>query len=429
MRVSAILSSISNGGYNSALRDVYGDVCLAEAQKRCISLCRSFIELYGDLDAVFVSVPGRTEISGNHTDHNNGCVLAASVNIDILALAAQTNDSYIRIKSEGYREEAVHLRGTISPQKVRKNTSAAIMAGVVDYFAKNGFAVGGFCACMTSKVASGSGLSSSAAFEVAVANILNYLYNGMRIPPMTLAMAGKYAENVFFGKPCGLMDQAACAHGGLLYLDFASNDAPISERYDFNIGEMSMFIVNVGAGHADLTDDYAAVPAEMKSCAALLGKETLRECDEATFVSRIPYMRGLIGDRAIMRALHFFDENKRVVAQRDCIKNGDIDGFMRLVKESGDSSYKYLQNVFTLSNPKEQALALALCVTERMGFVCRVHGGGFAGTIQAYVPYYRCDEYRHAIEKIFGVGSCLELSVRPYGAIAFDGEKIYECGR
>ncbi len=428
MRVSDILSSISNKGYDGVLHSLYGKSDLANAQERCVSLCRSFLELYGDLDATFISVPGRTEISGNHTDHNNGQVLAASVNIDILALAATTDDNCIRIKSEGYREDAVRICD-ISPQKARKNSSAAIIAGVADYFLKNGYNVGGFCACTISNVASGSGLSSSAAFEVTVANIFNYFYNKMRISPMTLAMAGKYAENVFFGKPCGLMDQAACAHGGLLYIDFKSSDKPVSEHYNFDIGETSMFIVNVGASHADLTEEYAAVPAEMKSCAALMGKETLRECDEDTFVSRIPYMRGLVGDRAIMRALHFFDENKRVAAQRDCIKNGDIDGFMRFVKQSGDSSYKYLQNVCVSGGTKDQALALALCITERMGFVCRVHGGGFAGTIQAYVPHSRCDEYRSAVEKVFGAGSCAELSIRPYGAVAFDGEKIYECGR
>lgn len=428
MKVSAILSNISNGGYADILISLYGKSCLTSAQDRCISLCRSFLELYGDLEAAFISVPGRTEISGNHTDHNNGCVLAASVNIDILALAAATDDDRVRIKSEGYREDAVSLN-ELSPQKVRKNSSGAIIAGVADYFVKNGYAIGGFCACTTSNVASGSGLSSSAAFEVTVANIFNYYYNGMGISPMTLAIAGKYAENVFFGKPCGLMDQAACAHGGLLYIDFKSSEEPAFEHYDLDIGETAMFIVNVGASHADLTDEYAAVPAEMRSCASLMGKETLRQCDEDTFVARIPYMRGLVGDRAIMRALHFFDENKRVIAQRDCIKNGDIDGFMMLVKQSGDSSYKYLQNVCVSGRTDEQALALALCITERMGFVCRVHGGGFAGTIQAYVPYSCCEEYRAAIEKIFGVGSCNELAIRPYGAVAFDGDKVYECSR
>lgn len=426
MRVSEILSIISNGGYNTALTRLYGESQLAEAQKRCISLCESFKELYGDLDATFISVPGRSEISGNHTDHNNGCVLAASVDIDILAIAAKTDDGCMRIKSEGYREDSVVI-SEISPKKVRKNSSAAIIAGVADYFIKNGYKAGGFCACTTSNVASGSGLSSSAAFEVTVANVLNYYYNDMQISPMTLAIAGKYAENVFFGKPCGLMDQAACAHGGLLFIDFRSTEHPVCDRHKLDIGDRSMFIVNVGASHADLTDDYASVPAEMKACAALLGKETLRECDEEAFIARIPYMRGLVGDRAIMRALHFFAENKRVLSQLECIKSGDTDGFMALVKQSGDSSYKYLQNVYTPATPTEQALALALCLTERLGFVCRVHGGGFAGTIQAYVPHEKCAEYKNAVEKIFGVGSCAELNIRPYGAVAFDGEKIYEC--
>ncbi len=423
MLVSNIINSLNNGAYDETLTKVYGSADRA----RCLDLAKQFLELYGDRDAEFISVPGRSEISGNHTDHNNGVVLAASVNIDILSIAAKTDDATIRIKSEGYREDVISL-GTYSPDKVRKNSSAAIILGVAAYFAQNGLGVGGFCACTTSQVASGSGLSSSAAFEVSIANIFNYFYNDMRVSPMTLAIAGKYAENVYFGKPCGLMDQAACAHGGLLYIDFADSAEPVAQKYDFNIGDRSMFIVNVGASHADLTDEYAAVPREMKSCAALLGKETLRECDEADFISRIPYLRGLVGDRAILRALHFFAENRRVAEQRNCIAEGNMDRFFELVKESGNSSFRFLQNVYPVGATTEQAMSLALCITERMGFVCRVHGGGFAGTIQAYVPHDRCVEYKAAIEKVYGAGSCAELSIRPYGAIAYDDKSIRECG-
>lgn len=427
MRAAQIKDRIYTGKFDNTLKLLYGEERLSDQRKRYIHLIDNFISLYGDHEVGLFSVPGRSEISGNHTDHNNGKVLAASVDIDIVAVAAKTNERVIRIKSEGYREDIVDIR-FLDPSNVRKNSSSAIIAGICDGFKKRGYAYGGFSACTTSDVLSGSGLSSSAAFEVMCGNILSHLYNDGKIPVMELAKVGKYAENVFFGKPCGLLDQAACAHGGFLYMDFQNNDAPVKEKLTFNLSEYgySLCIVNTGGNHADLTDDYASVPKEMKACASLMGKTVLREVREEDFLEKISYLRGIVGDRAILRALHFFKENERVEKQRQAIKDHDIDAFLALVTESGNSSFKFLQNVYTNKNVGEQGLSLALAVSERFGVVCRVHGGGFAGTIQAYVPENKKNEYKKALEDIFGASACLFLKVRPYGAVRLDEDNIYE---
>ncbi len=426
MTVTQIVSLLESGAYDKTLTLLYGEE-ISATKKRMLSLTKQFLQLYGDREACFFSVPGRTEISGNHTDHNGGRVLAAAVNIDILALASKTDDRLMRVKSEGYREDVVSL-DELQPTDKRQNNSESLVAGVCRYFADKGWNRGGFCACTTSLVTSGSGLSSSAAFEVMMANILSRLYNGGTVSPIELAKAGKYAENVFFGKPCGLMDQAACAHGGLLYIDFADTDSPVTEKLNLDIASLGykLFIVDVGASHADLTDDYAAVPYEMKACAAAMGKSVLRECDRAEFISKTAAIRSSVGDRAVLRAMHFFDENERVEKQKAAIKENDIGTFFKLVTESGNSSYKYLQNVYTCRSPREQALSLALYLTEREGLTCRVHGGGFAGTIQAYVPFEKCDGYRELMESVFGNGCCKLLSIRPYGAVMFDESGIYE---
>ena len=427
MKASRIKDRIHSGKFDKTLTLLYGKERLAEQRQRYIHLIDNFTSLYGDLEVSLFSVPGRSEISGNHTDHNHGKVLAASVDIDIIAVAAKTKEPVIRIKSEGYREDVVDIRA-LDPAHVRKNSSSAIIAGICDGFRKKGYAYGGFLACTTSDVLSGSGLSSSAAFEVMCGNILSHLYNDGQIPLMEIAKVGKYAENVFFGKPCGLLDQAACAHGGFLYMDFENNDSPVKEKLTFNPAEYGylLCIVNTGGNHADLTDDYASGPKEMKACASLMGKTVLREVDEADFVTRISYLRGIVGDRAILRALHFFKENERVEKQRRAIKEKDINTFLSLVSESGNSSFRFLQNVYTNKNVEEQGLSLALAVSERLGVVCRVHGGGFAGTIQSYVPNDKKDEYKKALEGVFGASACMFLKVRPYGAVRFDEENIYE---
>ena len=417
MQASQFIQAIKNGSYDKSIKALYPNKDINEKKDRIIKLANDFTELYGDLDATFFSVPGRTELTGNHTDHNNGRVLAASVDIDIIAIAAKVEGETVRIKSVGYREDSVDISSP-TPETVRKGSSSAIIAGIADYFKKQGYGYGGFYAHTTSDVMTGSGLSSSAAFEVMCARIFSEFYNNGEISAMELAKAGKYAENEFFGKPCGLMDQAACAHGGCLWMDFENNQNPKTEKIDFDLSKYgySLCIVNTGGNHADLTDDYAAVPAEMKSVAALMGKPLLRACDEEDFISRISYMRSIVGDRAVMRAMHYFAENKRVDVQKKALIDGDIDEYLAQVTLSGNSSFKFLQNVYTNKNVSEQGISLALAITERFGATCRVHGGGFAGTVQAYIKNERVDEYKKAIEAIFGENSCQVYTIRPYGA-------------
>lgn len=425
MKTSELIKCLNAGEYDITFGQLYPRGDPAERRERFVRLATEFRELYGEHDAILFSVPGRTELSGNHTDHNNGMVLAAGVDIDIIAVAAAVPGTVVKMKSEGYREDIVDVAAA-DPSSVRKGSSGAIIAGVADYFRKNGLSVGGFAACTTSEVMTGSGLSSSAAFEVMCGRIFSELYNGGSVPAMELAHAGKYAENEFFGKPCGLMDQAACASGGCLWMDFKNSAEPKTSKLELDLraNGYSLCIVNTGGNHADLTADYAAVPAEMKSVAALLGKSTLRECREEDVAERVSYMRSIVGDRAILRALHFFAENRRVSLQKEALENGDIDTYLALVKESGSSSFRFLQNVYTNSNPAEQGISLALALTERMGIVCRVHGGGFAGTIQAYVPDERRAEYKAAMENVFGAGSCRAYTIRPYGASALYSDGI-----
>ncbi|MBO5869732.1 MAG: galactokinase [Clostridia bacterium] len=425
MQVSQLIERINNGYWDSTIKSLYPQKCVQNRKERILKLANEFIELYGDKDVCLFSVPGRTELSGNHTDHNNGRVLAASVDIDILSIASKSNDKAVRIKSVGYREDVVDISSP-SPDNVRKGSSSALIAGIADYFDKNGYISGGFYACTTSEVMTGSGLSSSAAFEVMCARIMSEFYNNGKVSAIELAKAGKYAENEFFGKPCGLMDQAACASGGCLWMDFEDGVNPITEKIDFDISKYGycLCIVNTGGNHADLTDDYASVPAEMHSIATLMGKNVLRSCDEDDFMGRICYMRSLVGDRAIMRAMHYFAENKRVDKQKEALKSGDIDGYLELVKQSGDSSFKFLQNVYTNHNVSEQGISLALAITERFGAVCRVHGGGFAGTIQAYVKTDDVESYKKTIEAVFGEGSCNVYTIRPYGAAAVTENEI-----
>ena len=424
MKVSALIRSIENGNYDNVVKSLYPNKDMSDRKDRIIKLAQDFKELYGDLDAIIFSVPGRTELTGNHTDHNNGRVIAASVDIDIIAIAAKCDCKTVRIKSVGYREDTVDISNP-TPDEVRKGSSSAIIAGIADYFGKHGYKYGGFCAYTTSDVMTGSGLSSSAAFEVMVARIFSEFYNDGNIALMELAKAGKYAENEFFGKPCGLMDQAACASGGCLWMDFENSLDPKTEKIETDLSKYGyrLCIVNTGGNHADLTDDYAAVPAEMKSIAALMGKQTLRSCDEEDFMGRISYLRSIVGDRAIMRAMHFFAENKRVDVQKDALKKGDFDTYLKNVTASGNSSFKFLQNVYTTKNVGEQGISLALAITENFGAVCRVHGGGFAGTIQAYISAEKIEAYKSAIEAIFGENSCQVYTIRPYGAAA-----VYENG-
>lgn len=428
MTISELKKKILDGGIDETLVNglsVPADK-IPTQRERYAKATDEFVALYGDGDVSLYSVGGRSEISGNHTDHNFGRVIAASVNLDVLAVVKKTEDGVIRIKSEGFPEDIVSPEAAEAPDEAKFFTSAAIIAGMERAFLDAGYAVGGFDAYTTSNVLKGSGISSSAAFEVMVGNILNYLYNDGRVSNVEIAKMAQFAENKFFGKPCGLMDQTACAVGGFITIDFEDPTEPVIEKLDFDLtaAGYSLCIVNTGGNHADLNDDYASVPTEMKAVAAKLGVPVLRKTDREALDKALAEdgtsLREDPGDRAIMRAYHFFAENERVAAQVEALKKGDVCGFLSGVTASGNSSFKFLQNVYTTKNVGEQGLSLALCLAERMtgefGGACRVHGGGFAGTIQAFIPTDRTAEFAARMDSIFGAGATHILSVRKNGA-------------
>lgn len=380
----------------------------------------SFAEYFGSIgEHRFFSAPGRTEICGNHTDHNNGKVFAASVDLDVIAVAEYTDDNCITIKSEGFPEDRIDL-SDLSIKEEEKNSAAALIRGVAQGFTNNGYKIGGFRAYTTSNVMKGSGLSSSAAFEVLVGTILSHLFNGGQISSVKVAQISQYAENVYFGKPSGLMDQMASSVGGFIAIDFKDNETPIIEPIPTNFEEYEhvLCIVDAKGDHADLTDEYASIPTEMKAVAGFFGCESLRQLSLEDIVLNMPDLREKFGDRAILRAIHFFHENDRVDKLVHALKNKNFNDFLSSVKESGDSSFKYLQNVYANSDVRHQCLSIALNVAEntlhRKG-ACRVHGGGFAGTIQAFVPLGALKQFKMNMEKIFGTNSCHVLSIRPVG--------------
>lgn len=423
MKLSQMKNALAQGAYDARLAEVYGADAVEAQRARYTNAICSFAALYGeDRDISLFSVSGRSELSGNHTDHNYGCVVAASINLDIIAVASANTDNIIRVKSEGFDRDVVDLRAYTAPNPDMFATSASIIAGMSAQFAANGLCTGGFDAYTTSNVLKGSGISSSAAFEDMIGNILNHLYNDGKVDNVEIAKMSQKAENQFFGKPCGLMDQVACAHGGIVAIDFADPAAPVIRGVPFDITKAgyALCIVNTGGNHADLTDDYASIPAEMKAVAAHFGKKVLREVDEAKVIAAIPVLREKLGDRAILRAMHFFAENKRVQAQSEALLAGDLDAFLSHVCASGQSSFCYLQNIYTTKAPDEQGLSLALCLAERTlsgkHAAWRVHGGGFAGTIQAFVPAEHVEEFRAVMDSALGAGACLALHIRQIGA-------------
>ena len=424
MKSQELLTILEGCELDAKLTALYGEENLSAAKARYADAIARFNEIYGaDRDISIYTVAGRSELSGNHTDHNHGCVVAASISLDIIAVASATDDGIVRVKSEGFEEDVVKLSEYTAPDKSKYGTSESIIAGMCAGLSENGHNVGGFVAYTTSSVLKGSGLSSSAAFEDMIGTIESHLYNDGKVDNVEIAKLSQYAENKFFGKPCGLMDQVACAVGGIVAIDFADTKNPIIEPIDFDISGAgyNLCIVNTGGNHADLTDDYASIPTEMKSVAAHFGKEFLRDIDECEVMANLPALRDALGDRAILRALHFFDENRRVAKQKAALQSGDLDSFFDNVKASGRSSFCYLQNVYTTKNVSEQGLSLAICLTD--GFMngkegaFRVHGGGFAGTIQAYLKEQDVEEYRTLMDSVFGEVACLVLRVRPYGAV------------
>lgn len=426
MQTKELIALIENGGLDSRFAALYGESAVAAQRERYTDAVREFSSLFGaDREVRLFSVPGRSEISGNHTDHNRGCVIAAAVDLDIIAVASANGDGRVTVKSKGFHADTVDCHPG-EPDEKLFYTSGSLLSGVCAGFEKRGYRVGGYDAYTTSNVLKGSGISSSAAFEVMIGTVMNHLYNDAVITAPVIAEIAQYAENVYFGKPSGLMDQTACAVGGFSFIDFADPKAAKIEKLGFDLSRAgySLCITNTGGNHTDLNDDYASVPAEMKAVAEEFGRGVLRGLTVKELLARAGELREKVGDRAILRAFHFIRENERVMGQAEALKKGDIGSFLRGVRASGESSFMYLQNVYTTKNVREQGLSLALAVTDyalsgtERTSAWRVHGGGFAGTVQAFVPDENVDGYKSGMEAVFGVGSCAVLKVRPEGCTA-----------
>lgn len=401
---------------------VYKSESYCENYERYLSVIADFEENYGDSadrEVSLFSAPGRSEIGGNHTDHNHGLVLAAGISLDAIAVASKNDEGIVRVKSAGYPMDVVNCDELEVCEK-EYGKSQAIVRGIIARFKELGYNVGGFDATTASQVLSGSGLSSSAAFEVLVGTILNHLYNDGKVPMPEIAKIAQYSENVYFGKPCGLLDQMACAVGGFVSIDFEDTSKPVINAIDFDFAKSghSLVIVDTKGSHSNLTDDYAAVRSEMESVAEFFGKKVLRETEKSDVIANAAALAEKLGERAVLRALHFFGENEKVIAQTDALLKNDFEAFKNLIIASGRSSYMYNQNVYTCKNPTNQPLSLALCVSEQIlsgKGAWRVHGGGFAGTIQAFVPDALVTEYTDAMKSIFGDDSCYVLSIRKGG--------------
>ena len=389
--VTTLKNQFLNNEHDSTLADLYyDDAEMIKYQKeRYVNALDKYIELFGEENVDIYSAPGRTEVGGNHTDHQHGMVLAASVNLDAIAIVGNNDKNTIELFSEGYSPLSISL-DNIAVNEAEFGTTSALIKGVIAGMNDHGYKTGPFKAYVTSDVLNGAGLSSSAAFEAIIGTILSGLYNDMKVSPIDIAIIGQYAENVFFGKPCGLMDQMACSVGGFVHIDFKDPANPIVEKVDFDIADKgySLCIVDTKGSHADLTDDYSAIPKEMKEVAAYFGKKFLREVSEEGFIKEISNIRHSIGDRAVARALHYFEEDKRVGKITKALKDNDFETFKACIKSSGDSSFKYLQNIYSNNDINNQAVTIALGLSELFlegHGVSRVHGGGFAGTIQAFV--------------------------------------------
>lgn len=412
---------LQDGAMDSRLRRVYVSDAEIQAQyARYTAVIDAFSELFtGERDIRLFSAPGRSEVGGNHTDHNHGRVLAAGINLDAIAAAAKNDDNIVRVKSEGYPMDVVDL-SDLSVQETELGHSPALVRGVCQGFLNYGYKIGGFDATTASRVLSGSGLSSSAAYEVLVGTMLNYLYNDGKVDAVTIAKIAQYAENEYFGKPCGLMDQTACSVGSFVTIDFKDPQNPEIEevKFDFSACGHALCIVDTKGSHSDLTDEYAYIREEMESVAQYFGKNVLREVPEAEFYGEIASVRKRVGDRAVLRAMHFYADNARVLKEVEALRAGDFETFKQYILESGNSSYMYNQNVFSVKKPQEQPVSLALAISQRVlsgRGAWRVHGGGFAGTIQAFVPLDLLDTYKREIEQVFGEGACYVLSIRPVG--------------
>lgn len=403
--------------------DIYIDPAWAAKQPaRYEAAIKVFEENFGaDGGIEIYSAPGRTEIGGNHTDHQHGEVLAASINRDAIAIVRKTDNGTVRLKSDNYSTNTIDV-SDLAVRQDETGTTPALIRGMLQALSSQGYKIRGFDAYVTSDVLVGAGISSSAAFETLVGTIVSGLYNDMKIDPVTIAKAGQYAENVYFGKPCGLMDQMACSVGNMVHIDFKYPDNPEVERIEFDFSKTGycLCITNTRGSHSNLTDEYAAVPAEMKKVAELLGHEVLRPVSLDDILKNISMLREKAGDRAVLRAIHFVEESKRANQEAEALQHGDLWEFLKLVKESGNSSFKYLQNIYTNSDVTTQNVSIALAVSDSIltnEESSRVHGGGFAGTIQAFVKNDHAEKYREVMDSVFGEGSCDILKIRKYGGI------------
>lgn len=421
-----LINAIEQKSYDDVFAALYtpsdSSVGLDAVRSRAVKVVNGFCAAFDPLgcrEAALFSAPGRTEIGGNHTDHQHGCVLCGSLDLDMLACVSQNATMIISIHSDGYSDVEVDLEN-LSPVACEVNTTAALVRGVAAKITELGYPVRGFDAYVVSDVLVGSGMSSSAAFEVLVGNIINHLFCGDRLDSIEIAKIGQYAENVYFGKPCGLMDQMASSVGGIISIDFADPLDPVVRKvnYDFTESGHALCIIDTGSSHADLTGDYAEIPREMGAVAEFFGKKVLRDVPEGDFYTAIPVLREKCGDRAVLRAMHFYEDNSRANNEASALERGDLNEFLALVNASGISSSLNLQNTWSVSDPKNQAISVALAVGRRLlngNGAIRVHGGGFAGTIQAFVPHELLSEFKSGMEDLLGAGKCHIVRIRPQG--------------
>ncbi|MEG2915954.1 MAG: galactokinase family protein [Oscillospiraceae bacterium] len=422
MKINDAISFIKNGKLDEKLLDIYVAKNKLDSQReRYIKLLYSFEENFGDKDISIISAPGRTEIGGNHTDHQNGIVLSGAINLDVISVTEKTDDNFITIISDGRKINIIRT-DDLEMKTYEKGTSESLVKGVLWKLNKLGYKLGGFNAYMTSDVLIGSGLSSSAAFENLIGSIISELFNSGKIDPVTIAKTSQFAEKVYYGKPCGLMDQMASSIGGVIKIDFKDTENPEYEKIDFDLEKYknSLCIIDTKASHEGLTDEYSAIPYEMGEIAQFFGKNVLREVDEDLFYENINLLREKFGDRAVLRTIHFFQEDRRVINEVKSLLDDDFESFKYYFKKSANSSFKYLQNIYSSSNIENQSVSLALAISGKHlqnNGVARVHGGGFAGTIQAFVNDDYVETYKSIMEKVFGTDSCLILKIRKYGTI------------
>lgn len=422
MKAEETLQLLRSGSADKLMCELYGEDKVQENVGRYCDLVEKFAKEFGDKEILMFSSPGRTEISGNHTDHNHGKVLAGSINLDCVGIAAKNDSSKVNIVSETFNQRFTIELDQMEPSEKKAGTMD-LVKGLMKGFQESGYEIGGFDAYITSNVISSAGVSSSAAFEMLLCSMMNKFFNDNRMDTVAYAHIGKYAENIYWDKASGLLDQMACAVGGLITIDFKEPTAPVVEKIDFNFASQnhSLIIVQTGRGHADLSADYSSVPNEMKKVAEYFGKEVCAEITEEQVLEHLKAVREYAGDRSVMRALHFFEENKRVETMVAALKNGNFAEFLSGITASGNSSWKWLQNCYTNSSYQEQGISVALALTElfiakKQKGACRIHGGGFAGVIMAMLPNEIVDEYVAYIEKALGEGSAYRMSIRPYGA-------------